>query len=88
LRGVQLFLKSTIFPKQTKWRKGILNTTVKWTFSWGRLLRYLKKTRKPIPEKNTAIVFYLILCKIFLNYLMQNFLFLNDVKQTRYNSFD
>jgi hypothetical protein len=29
LRGVQLFLKSTIFPKQTKWRKGILNTTVK-----------------------------------------------------------
>jgi hypothetical protein len=34
LRGVQLFINCTavqlmIFPKQTKWRKGILNRNVK-----------------------------------------------------------
>jgi hypothetical protein len=31
LRGVQLFyaVQLMIFPKQTKWRKGILNTNVK-----------------------------------------------------------
>jgi hypothetical protein len=33
LRGVQLFhctaVQLMIFPKQTKWRKGILNTDVK-----------------------------------------------------------
>jgi hypothetical protein len=34
LRGVQEFINCTavqlmIFPKQTKWRKGILNTNVK-----------------------------------------------------------
>jgi hypothetical protein len=32
-----------IFPKQTKWRKGILNTNVKWNCSGGTRWKYEQK---------------------------------------------
>jgi hypothetical protein len=32
-----------IFPKQTKWRKGILNTNVKWNCPWGTRWKYKQK---------------------------------------------
>jgi hypothetical protein len=55
-----------------------------------------KKKRKPIPEKNTdnADISVFFRDCILLNFmqnllnLMQNFLFSNDAKQPRYNSFD
>jgi hypothetical protein len=37
LRGVQLF------PKQTKWRKGILNTSVKWNCPRATRWKYEQK---------------------------------------------
>jgi hypothetical protein len=32
-----------IFQKQTKWRKGILNTNVKWNCLWGTRWKYEQK---------------------------------------------
>ena len=61
-----------------------------------RLLRYLKKNENRYRKKNTDntdISVFFRNC-ILLNFmqnllnLMQNFLFSNDAKQTRYNSFD
>jgi hypothetical protein len=69
---------------------------IKVSSHWSRLLRYLKKKRKPIPEKNTdntdISVFFrdctlLNFMQNLLN-LTQNFLFSNYAKQPRYNSFD
>jgi hypothetical protein len=58
---------------------------------WGvtRLLRYLKKTENRYRKKNTdnTDISIFFRDRILLNF-MQKFLFSNDAKQPRYNSFD
>ena len=39
-------IQLTIFPKQTKWRKGILNTNVKWNCPRRTRLKYEPKSTK------------------------------------------
>jgi hypothetical protein len=54
-----------------------------------RLLRYLKKTENRYRKKNTdnTDISIFFRDRILLN-CMQKFLFANDAKQPRYNSFD
>jgi hypothetical protein len=58
LRGVQLFhywpaVQLMIFPKQTKWRKGILNTNVKWNSALEELDEKSNKSTKFCVSKRT-----------------------------------
>ena len=41
-----------IFPKQTKWRKGTLNTSVKWNCCEGTRLKYEQKQQILLEQKN------------------------------------